>query len=317
MVVIIGTTTADVLVSNDEPATNTRGDGFRATNLTFTDTPACLRLGGNGAISAYVLAGLGVPTALCSAVGQDQFGNTLVTWLQSRSIRLDGLARSHARATSTSVIITADASHQTVFHHLGSTVEARFEDMPEDLFTNASVLLASSFPIMTNMRSGGFAQALTRTHTAGGITALDIGPAIGDPVTLDEILPLLPAIDYLIANSHELTELTGASDWEVAAMELVQAGAQRLVVKRGEDGASIRGGEAQVDTPAFQVKANISVGAGDAFNVGFLHGEQQQWPPERALRFGCALAALVVSSKQGVLESPTLDQVEDFLAANH
>ena len=71
-----------------------------------------------------------------------------------------------------------------------------------------------------------------------------------------------------------------------------------------------------VDVPAFAVKANISIGAGDAFNAGFLYGVRQGWPPEQALRFGNAVAALTVASDRGVLGSPSLADVEAFLERN-
>ena len=66
--------------------------------------------------------------------------------------------------------------------------------------------------------------------------------------------------------------------------------------------------------PAFPVAAKISVGAGDSFNVGFLHGVRQGWPLAEALRYGNAVAALVVANPQGILASPTPAQVEAFLA---
>jgi sugar/nucleoside kinase (ribokinase family) len=272
-------------------------------------------MGGNGGNSAYVSAGLGAPTALCSSVGQDALGNTLVGWLEDRNVNLDGVTRSDTHATSTSVILMTDTANQVVFHHLGATAHIRPEDMPDSLIAEADVLLATSFPLLTNMRAGGFAQVLARAHQAGGITALDIGPAICDAVTLDEIIPLLPVTDFLIANSHEISLLTGTDDWETAVAQLLDAGALNLVLKRGEEGASVRGGSTNVDIPGFQVEANVSVGAGDAFNVGFLFGVQRAWPPEQAIRFGNAVAALVISGGQGVMDSPTLVQVETFLAA--
>jgi ribokinase len=313
MFVIIGTTTADLLVLSRESFSTGGDDGFSAGNVVFTDTPARVLLGGNGGNSAYVLAGLGVPTALCSAVGQDTLGDTLTEWLHARGVNLDGLARSDTHATSTSLILLTDAANQVVFHHVGATTQARFEDVPQSLLAATDVLLASSFPLMAAMRAGGFARALTTVHKAGGITALDIGPAIGKPVALEELVPLLPVTDYLIANTHELATLTGLDAWEDAATELLDAGAHCVVIKRGEDGASTRGGDTDVDVPAFAVHANLSVGAGDAFNVGFLYGAQQQWPAAQAIRFGNAVAALVVTGERGVLDAPTLEQVETFL----
>jgi ribokinase len=313
--VIIGTTTADLIVLSPAPLTNSGSEGFRASNLVFTDAPVRLLMGGNGGNSAYVAAGLGVQASLCSAVGCDPLGNTLVGWLEARGVNLNGLTQSETHATSTSVIVMTDASNQVVYHHLGATMRIRSEDMPHDLIGMADVLLATSYSLIPNMRAGGFADVLAMTHEAGGITALDIGPAIGDPVTLEEIVPLLPVTDYLLANSHEITRLTGTEDWETAAAQLRDTGALNLVLKRGEAGASLRGANGDADIPGFDVHTNIQVGAGDAFNVGFLYGVQQGWPSEQAIRFGNAVAALVVTGERGVIDSPTVEQVEAFLAA--
>lgn len=314
MFVIIGTTTADLLVVSRQATTDSGGDGFRSSNVTLTETPARVLVGGNGGISAYVLAGFGARVALCSAVGQDQLGRVLADHLRARKVNLEGLIHSGTCATSTSVIIMADVASQTVFHHVGSSAQLRYEDMPERLFTECEVLLASSFPLMSGMRAGGLAQALRTTHRAGGITALDIGPALGDPVTLSEIAALLCDVDYLIGNAHEIEALTGSHDCEAGGRELQEAGARHVVIKRGADGASLRGEEGPVDVPGFTVDANISVGAGDAFNAGFLYGVWRKWSYERAMRYGCAVAALMVSGEQGVMDAPTSAEVEAFLA---
>ncbi len=312
MFVIIGTTTADLLVQTQGPPANLSGEGFQSRNLVFTDTPLRFLMGGNGGNSAYVLAGLGVPTALCSSVGRDPLGNTLVRWLEERGVNLEGLTQSNTHATSASVILMADANNQVVYHHLGATANIQLDDVPDHLLATAEVLLATSLPLIPAMRAGGFAHALARTHQAGGITALDIGPAIGDPLSLDEIIPLLPLTDYLIGNSHEISKLMGTDDWEPAATRLLDAGALNLVIKRGQEGASMRG-RVNVDIHGFAVETVVPVGAGDAFNVGFLFGVQQGWPPERAIRFGSAVAALLVTGKRGVMDAPNVQQVEAFL----
>ncbi len=177
------------------------------------------------------------------------------------------------------------------------------------------MLLASSYSLIPKLRSGGLVELLARVNERGGVTALDIGPAVGEPVTLEEITPLLPHTHYLLANTHEMHVLTGETDWETAAAKALEAGARRLVIKRGTDGASMRGAGGSVDAPDFAVAATISVGAGDAFNAGFLAGVHRGLTAERALRFGNAVAALVVSGGKGALDAPTLDRVEDFLAA--
>lgn len=316
MFVIVGSVTADLLLFSEKLPANLAGDGFQASNLVFTDRPLTILMGGNGGNSAYVLGRLGQPTALFGAVGQDPLGDMLRQWLEAAGVDTRGLLRSSSHATSTSTIITSDPSRQAVFHHLGSTAQVDLTQMPADLFSQAEVLLCSSYHLMPKMRAGGFARVLNRAHRRGVRTALDIGPALGELVTVPELSPLFPDLDFLIGNQHELAVLTGQANWEAAGNVLLEAGVRYVVIKRGAAGASLRSRAERADAPGFAVEANISIGAGDAFNVGFLYGVLQDWTLLRALRFGNAVAAMVVSSNRGVLGAPTLAQVGEFLAAH-
>ena len=89
---------------------------------------------------------------------------------------------------------------------------------------------------MPKLRTGGFAHALRHVKQAGGITALDVGPAIGEPVTLQELLPLISDVDYLLANTHELVVLTNATSWQNGAKQALAAGIRQLVIKQGAAG---------------------------------------------------------------------------------
>lgn len=316
MIAVIGTITADLFIKSAAPLAGLGGDGFRGSNLIFTEDPLALSIGGNGGNSAYVLAGLGVPTALYGAVGRDVFGDHLLNVLRQRGVNLAGVLRSAQQATSTSTIIMSDMSNQVVFHHLGATEYADLDAIPSRLLAVADALLISGYPLMPKLRAGGFAAMLAQVRTGAGITALDIGPAIGQPITLSEIAPLLPAIDYLITNTHELEVLVGVKDWQSAARQVLAAGAAHIVVKQGHKGVIALTSSSHYHVDAFPVAVNISVGAGDSFNAGLIYGLQQRWTLPRALRFANAVAALVVSSPHGVLDSPTRAQVEGFLDAN-
>lgn len=313
MFLVIGTLTADLLVFSPTPLAHLGGDGFRSSNLVFTDAPLTISMGGNGGNSAFVAASLGLPAALGGAVGQDLLGDALVRRLADRQVDLSGLLRSPTHATSSSTIVLTDAANQAVFHHLGSSAAATLQAIPPALLDRAEVLLATSFSLLPHFRAGGFAQALQRVHRRGGVTGLDIGPAIGPPVTPAELRPLLGDVDYLIGNSHELCVLTGAARWEEAAEALLAAGAAAVVIKQGKAGASLWRGAERIHAPAFPVEVKISVGAGDSFNVGFLYGAAQGWPPERALRFGNGVAALVMAHPQGIFGAPNLAQALAFV----
>jgi sugar/nucleoside kinase (ribokinase family) len=127
---------------------------------------------------------------------------------------------------------------------------------------------------------------------------------------------LLPNTHHLLGNTHEIGSLAAIDDWEAAANRLLDAGARNLIIKRGREGASMRGHGTAVDVPGFDVAATISVGAGDAFDAGFLCGVDRGLPLEQAMRLGNAVAALVVSGNRGVLDAPTWERAETFLARN-
>jgi sugar/nucleoside kinase (ribokinase family) len=312
MFVVIGTTTVDLFVQG-LPNETVLEDGFRAVNLIFAEEPLRMLMGGNGGNSAYVLGRLGAEVSLCSSVGEDNTGDWLVQKLAGQGVDLTYLTRCPDLATSSSTILFRNAERQAVVHHKGATNALTITPEHKHLYAQADILLASSYSLFPLMRAGGFAEALRLTHEAGGVTAVDIGPAIGEPVKTAEIAPLLHDIDYLIANAHELRVCTETGEWETGAAILLDLGCRHVVIKRGAHGAALRSPGVSVDVTAFPVVTNISVGAGDSFNAGFLYGLWQNRTLEEALCFGSAVAALVVSGQQGVLSAPTVAEVDELV----
>jgi sugar/nucleoside kinase (ribokinase family) len=315
MFVVIGTTTVDLIVRGSSSAG--RGDGFRGDNLVFTDQPLLMLMGGNGGNSAYALARLGAPTALLSSVGQDELGDWLIGRLAAEQVDVSGVLRQAATATSSSTILMDSAEHQAVFHHSGASRAMELTGQHVAQCAAARALLIGSYPLLPKLRNEGFARALRAARVNGGLTALDIGPAIATPAKLDELIPLLPEADYLLANVHELAVCTGEADadWERGAAHLLQAGCRAVVIKRGDQGAALRTPAATLDVPAFPTQAHIAVGAGDSFNAGFLLGLADGRPAGDALRLGNAVAARVVAGESGVLSAPTLAAAEALLRA--
>ena len=97
--------------------------------------------------------------------------------------------------------------------------------------------------------------------------------------------------------------------------QVLAAGAGCVIIKRGAAGALVQRATdgAAVAVPAFGVTAQGTVGAGDAFNAGFLYAIGQGEPLDAAVRFANGVAALVVASAQGVLGAPTFAAVQELL----
>jgi sugar/nucleoside kinase (ribokinase family) len=313
MFVIIGTANIDLIVSGFDQMPVVMGDEFTTSSLVFCDEPLQMLLGGNGANCAYVLAGLGAATTLCSAIGNDPLGRLVHDWLTTQGVDCRALLRHPSHATAFTTIVSDRVRNRLAFHHPGALAAYSSADLPPTLLHEANVFLVTGYTILPRFRPAGFAQMLAAARQAGAITALDIGPAIGQPAQIDELGPLLPGLDFLLTNRHELAVCTGESEPDAGAQRLLTAGAACVIVKQGREGALLCQPGLRVHVPAFAVEVATTVGAGDAFNAGLLFARSQGDTLEDAVRFGNAVAALVISSGRGILGCPALASVHEFV----
>lgn len=310
MFVVIGTTTVDLIVSGIDHMPRIDGDEFTNSSLAFCSVPLKMALGGNGANSAYVLASLGAPVALCSAAGQDFLGDRMASWLSEKGVDLRSFVRSAAHGTATNTTLMDENHNRLSFYHPGYQHELPYAKLNHAVFAGVTTLLITGYVLMPGLRPDGYIAALRTARDQGAVTALDIGPALGTPATLNEILPLLPLIDYLLTNERELAVCVGSTN----PSTLLHAGAGAVVVKRGADGAALYRANADPITAAgFPVQADNTIGAGDTFNSSFLFALATGKSPREALQFACAAAAMVVGGGVGVLGTPTPAAIEEFL----
>ena len=87
-----------------------------------------------------------------------------------------------------------------------------------------------------------------------------------------------------------------------------------LVVKRGPRGVTVIGDGDRTDVPGFPVEVLNTVGAGDAFAAGLVHGRLRGWDWYRAARFANACGAIVVTRHGCSSALPTESEVREFLA---
>src|SRR5262249_3068511 len=148
----------------------------------------------------------------------------------------------------------------------------------------------------------------------GCSVSLDMGwheDWLTDPRSLD----VLPLIDIFLPNKMEAQRMTGERDCERMLRALEAAGARRVALKLGSDGAALLWDGEVHYAARIRVSPVDPTGAGDCFNAGFLHYWLQGEPPLKCLRAANICGALSTEALGGVNGFPNPERIRLALCA--
>ena len=264
---------------------------------------ASLTIGSSSAIFACGAARLGLKVAFVGICGQDVFGRFMLDEMQKRSVDVSNVIVRPDGATGLSVILNR-GSDRAILTFPGLISALRATDLPDSLLQQARHLHVASYFLQKGLQPG-LPALFRRAHAAGLTTSLDTNyDPSGQWASLDD---LLHATDVFLPNLTEALSLARTGDVESAALQLA-AKAGCVAVKLGAEGGLACEGSTIVRAGAIPVNVVDSVGAGDAFDAGFLYGFLHQWGLEKSLRFACACGALSMRQAGGTDAQPTLDE---------
>jgi len=257
-----------------------------------------LRVGGAAGNAALAVQALGLSCRLVANRGDDIFGR----WLAEpfgETARHWTVAPS---ATTISVGITHPGGERTFFTTTGHLVDLTLEDvlaqLPARAETGAIALLVG--PFVTPRLIGSYGTLIDTLRERGFAIALDTGwPDAGwTPDVQALVQGWLPGCDHLLINEIETCGLAGETDLATAAAKvfaMLPSGAT-LVVKRGPQGAGAWRGSESESVAAPPVVVVDTIGAGDAFDAGYLACLIGGGTWREALRTGVDVASMAVST---------------------
>jgi len=269
-------------------------DQFAWGTTTWVDSIS-QHLGGNGSNTAYTLGMLGVPARLLGMVGNDAFGERILSILQSASVDLAFVGRSKAPTTTTVALVNRDGN-RLFLHQVGSSVEVFPEpiEFTEPMLRGVSHFHMANVFALPNMRRSA-PESMRRAREAGLTTSFDTGwDARGR--WLADLEGCLPQVDLLFMNQDEARMLSGEADPECAARRMQTLGAGDVVVKLGDQGCAVYTAAESSCFPAFPIDAVDTTGAGDCFAGGFLAALSWNASYAEAARFANAVGAMSVQS---------------------
>lgn len=263
------------------------------------------RIGGSAGNTALALrfarsdypSGDAISFGLISAVGTDAFADLI---LPAFSGPLDRIGRMPGQTgMSVGVLFPgAERSFLSFNGHLDRLDYAMLADALQDWPLQGALALVSGAFAMPALLCDQD-RLIERLRHAGAEVALDPGwPGEGwTSPSRSRVSGWAQHCDHLLLNDKEACGLTGCDDLDEAVAVLAGLGGPEtaIVIKCGARGARMRKGAVDHRCSAERIDALDTVGAGDAFNAGYLAAHAAGEPPLQALAAGVQLATRVVA----------------------
>ncbi len=262
-----------------------------------------LNVGVGGAESnlAIMMSRLGHRVRFISRVGADPFGQRIRHTLEEEAVDTSGLLTDAAAPTGIFFREWLPDGKRRVLYYRAGSAASRLapDDLRPDMFTNTRLLhITGITPALSPSCAATVAHAIELAHAAGVHVSFDPNyrPALWNPAAAQQaLLPLMAQADLLLMGHEDSQALLGVDEVEQALQAAHALGAKIVVLKQAERGACAWDGTTYTHAPPASVAQVIDpVGAGDAFNAGFLSAWLRGKTLPEALNLGARLGAATV-----------------------
>jgi 2-dehydro-3-deoxygluconokinase len=280
-------------------------------------TSLALSIGGAESNVAIGLARLGIPSSWISMLGDDELGELILNRLRAEGVDTSAVRRISERPTGLYLREEVAGRLRVYYYRSGSAAATLAPHAFE-----ASILSGAAFLHLTGITGALSPQcaeflpwAVKSARDAGVRVSYDVNyrsrlwaPAAARAATE----ALLPFVDVLLVGHEEAHALWG---WEtdVALEQFSEAGPAEVVLKLGADGcAAVIDGE-RLTSAGFPARELDPIGAGDAFDAGYLAATLWGWAPEKRLRTANAMGAFCVQNLGDYEGLPSRRELDAFL----
>ncbi len=278
-------------------------------------------IGGTVTNVAVAAARLGRKVALCTKVGDDQFGD-YVRYALEHTFDVDNrfIATDPDLQTPLAFAeLNPPEDPSIIFYREPRAPDQNIavSDVDHDVVREVPIfwLPASRF---SDEYSAATVTDLLQLRGRESHTVLDLDwrPMFWEsPEQAAEVIsPMLDQFTIAIGNKDECEIAVGTRNLDLAADRLLEAGLEMAVMKLGADGVMIATADGQrVSVPPYMVEVMCGLGSGDAFGGAFCHGLLEGWDPEKIIQWGNAAGAIVAGRLMCADDMPTISDIENLL----
>jgi sugar/nucleoside kinase (ribokinase family) len=309
-VVIIGPLNVDLIITTQAPIEPSQILSWSGP----TNVQVCVA--GAAGYIAQNLVGMDLEIGVVSAVGEDAFGNEILRVLREAGIDTDHIPVEPKAETCLAIyMLLFGGKKRPLIHRLPthSPWPSTFSLTELKYILGARHIHCAGYLHYPQMWTDQIAQLFREARARGISTSLDPQfPLLPNDISWKAPLAsVLAQTDLVMLDEQEAFHITGTDDCVSAARNLHDSGAGSVVIKQGAKGSFVHAKERFVQIPALAVpveEVNEEVGAGDAYDAGYLFGFLLGWSPEKSAALATSLAASTLRGNGGLIASDDLKQ---------
>lgn len=276
--------------------------------------------GGDVSNAMVAAARSGASTGMATAIGDDEFGRTLLDLWAREGVDASTVKRDAAAPTGIYFVSHSEAGHDFSYRRTGSAASLYgSEDLPGEAIRSAKILHVSgiSQAISTRAADAVF-DALAMAREAGVLLSYDtnirlkLWPIARARAVIHEAMT---NIDIALPGLDDARLLVGVEDPDAIADRYLSFGARIVALKLGSQGCLIATSEQRLRIPPHRVEAVDATGAGDTFDGAFLAEYLLTGEPFRAGLYANTAAALATQGYGAVDPMPRRDEIMAALRA--
>ncbi|HVL80914.1 MAG TPA: sugar kinase [Actinomycetota bacterium] len=268
---------------------------------------------------AVGLRRLGIASAWCGRLGDDELGRMIVERLRAEQVDVRGVTWSRTEPTGLMLKERRTSETVRVVYYRRGSAASRIEagHLDPDLIRSAAVLhLTGITPALSERAAAAVWLACDIARKADVLISVDVNHRSALWGT-DEAVPVLRELvgrsDIVFATAEEASMILGSqAEPDALAARLVAMGAQEAVVKTGESGAVALAAGRVYAQEARRVTVVDPVGAGDAFVAGYLAGWLEEAAPADRLRQAVDMGSYAVTVPGDCDGLPTREELAAF-----
>ena len=251
---------------------------------------------------AIGISKLGHKSGWISKIGKDEFGEFIVREIRGEGVDISCVEYSSEYSTGVMFKQVLLGNETSVLYYRRNSAASTLspKDIDENYIINSKILHIS-----------GVTLALSQTCRETINYVVDIAKEHGVIVSFDPnirlklwskedarryLMPILYKSDIVLTGLDEGEILLGVSDEKSIIRELLKKGVKQVAVKLGKYGALVGDDLGIYKIEPRKVTAVDNIGAGDAFNAGYLSGVIEGKSVEECGNMGCIMGAFAVAS---------------------